>query len=170
MLSAHMNLDGSSCFPTVATISQETGLSKKCVITNLQKAEASGWIKKGVLGRRGRGGQKHHKYTPIIPTVLVNEVHQDKVCIGELDDHDLVNEVHPSSSVSKKRKEKKEKKEKKKPYRVNDPDTGENIIHGAFRAFKISCGVEYRHPVRARAKLPLPTLTPHPSKPLTFGG
>lgn len=65
-LGLHMNEKGGSCFPSIKTVSIETGLSERCVCSKLKDAEKDGWIIKSV---RGMGGQewKRHQYAAQIP-------------------------------------------------------------------------------------------------------
>lgn len=72
MLSTHMNIDGSSCFPSTALLASETKLTERSVCTHLEKAEKEGWIKRHIKG----GGQnwKRYQYTPSIPDKALNDV------------------------------------------------------------------------------------------------
>ena len=117
MLSTHMTIDGTSCFPSVDLLAQETKLSKRSVCTHLEKAESSGWISRESKKSSGQAWRQYH-YTPKIPeggegdsTALsekvVNEVQQLTLeggeplsKGGEPDDIKVVNEVHSSSSKS----------------------------------------------------------------------
>lgn len=127
-LSLHMSERGENAFPSVETLAHETGLSKRCVITQLQKGEDEGWIRKTVFGYTDRKW-KRHRYIPMIPEAVkqvhhdnqgggeagsppeedkaVNDVHyQTREAVnvvprgGEPDDNEVVNDVHPNSSVN----------------------------------------------------------------------
>ena len=72
-LSCHMNDAGESCFPSIATLVEETGLSRSSVISHIKLAKEAGWI---MVGLHGFGGQKwkSHEYTSAIPeSVLCRE-------------------------------------------------------------------------------------------------
>ena len=126
-LACHMNEAGESCFPSIKLLCEETGLSNRAVITQLQSATELGWI---TVGKHGFAGQRWaaHEYRPAWPHHLrkfaesmakaVNEVHHvDDKAVNEV--HDLpekavnvipkgsepndikaVNDVHSSTSVS----------------------------------------------------------------------
>ena len=49
-LSCHMNDMGEGCFPSTKTITEETSLSERAVITHLMLAASSGWIRRSVHG------------------------------------------------------------------------------------------------------------------------
>ena len=67
VLAHHMNNDGSSCYPGVRLIQQETGFaSRQAVIKALQDAVDEGWIEK-VPRSGGRRGGTYHEYRPLIP-------------------------------------------------------------------------------------------------------
>jgi len=57
---------GESCFPSIDTISAETGLSRRAVIEHLRKAKDLGWVKVGLHGFRGQKW-KSHEYTVAVP-------------------------------------------------------------------------------------------------------
>ncbi len=66
MLSTHMNIDGSNCFPSIALLSAETKLSKRVVGLHLSKAEALGWIKRQSVKSSGQAWRRYN-YQPCIP-------------------------------------------------------------------------------------------------------
>ena len=78
MLSTHMNTDGRSCFPSTATLADETQLSERAVCTHLFKAEQGGWIEKRPLGTKGKGWRRH-EYKPLIPIKALNNVQQEAI-------------------------------------------------------------------------------------------
>jgi len=99
-LSCHMSAAGDSCFPTIKTTARECSLSKRTVITHIQKANESGWL---LVGVHGFGGKKwrRHEYAVAIPeggepndTEVVNLMHEG----GEPNDIKVVKEVHSSTS------------------------------------------------------------------------
>ena len=65
-LSCHMNDAGESCFPSIATLVEETGLSNRSVIDHIRSAKEAGWLK---VGLHGFGGQKwrSHEYACATP-------------------------------------------------------------------------------------------------------
>jgi len=65
-LSLHMQLDGSSCFPSVRLLAERTGLSERTVCTHLRAACEESWIRKIVKGKSGKGWRLH-QYFPTIP-------------------------------------------------------------------------------------------------------
>ena len=66
-LSLHMSERGESCFPSTDTLAEETGLTKRSVITHLLTAQDDGWIIRKVKGTNGQGW-KRHEYLATIPT------------------------------------------------------------------------------------------------------
>lgn len=56
VLSMHMDDDGGSCFPSMETIADETGMAKRSVVNHVEKLDNMKWIivstTKGVRGRR----------------------------------------------------------------------------------------------------------------------
>lgn len=65
-LSTRMNDDGTNCFPSIATQSEETGLSAKTIIDHIALAEKEGFLtksKKGIPGRQW----KRNDYVPTFP-------------------------------------------------------------------------------------------------------
>lgn len=53
-LACHMNDAGESCFPSVQMLVDETGLSKRALITHLKIAAEAGWILVGKIGLAGQ--------------------------------------------------------------------------------------------------------------------
>lgn len=105
-LACHMNDMGESCFPSVDTLSVETSLSRRTVITHIQKAKQEYWLN---VGLHGFGGQKwrSHEYTVSIPQKVVKESNHvfeeggEPVAEGgEPDDQKVVKEVHSNSSYN----------------------------------------------------------------------
>lgn len=62
-LSLHMNERGDSCFPSLETQSEETGLSKTTVVKALRELEQTGYIVRTVTngGKGGRGNVTHYR-------------------------------------------------------------------------------------------------------------
>ncbi len=54
-LACHMNDAGESCYPSIALLCEETGLSNRTVIDHIEKAAQAGWI---VVDQHGFSGQK----------------------------------------------------------------------------------------------------------------
>lgn len=108
-LSLHMNEDGGSCFPSIATLMRETKLSNRAVITHLDLADADGWIERRSNTGTGQGW-KLNNYQATMPDA-VNEVHHvsakgseagspRRAKGSERRSKKVVNEVHTSTSVS----------------------------------------------------------------------
>ncbi len=70
-LGLHMNEKGGSCFPSQATLAEETGLTIKTVRDRLQEAEEQGWIIRGEKGASGQGW-KRHEYRAVIPVHVLS--------------------------------------------------------------------------------------------------
>lgn len=54
-LGCHMDDQGASCWPSIALLAAETGLSRQTVVEHLKRAREDGWVvvrKHGALGRR----------------------------------------------------------------------------------------------------------------------
>lgn len=67
-LSLHMNERGGSCFPSLETLTEETGLSKASVVTHLKVLEDCGWLTKEKGGGRRKDGRGiSSTYTATIP-------------------------------------------------------------------------------------------------------
>jgi hypothetical protein len=69
-LSLHMNQSGGSCFPSIKTLMQETGLGNKAVIRHIRLAEKTGWIRKEICGFSGQGWKRHSYKAKIPPNIL----------------------------------------------------------------------------------------------------
>lgn len=76
-LSCFMNSAGQSCFPSIDSLAEATQLSRRSVITHLQKAASDGWI---TVSKHGFGDQrwKRNEYHASIPEKVVKEVHQEQ--------------------------------------------------------------------------------------------
>lgn len=74
-LSCHMNDAGESCYPSVALLCDETGLSNRAVITHLKKAVESGWIE---IDRHGFGDRRYwrNEYKMAWPSADVQPTYQ----------------------------------------------------------------------------------------------
>lgn len=111
-LSCHMNDAGESCYPSVERLVQETGLTKRSVITHLQIAKDRGWIgsrKHGFAGQAwarneyfiswpkggaslsppGKGGESN-----------AHEGGEPNAEGGEINSTKVVKEMHLSTSLS----------------------------------------------------------------------
>lgn len=88
-LSLHMNERGASCFPSVATLAKETGLSDRSVQKSIALLEADGWleVKQGGSPRGGR--RAANTYRAAFPESYLNEA-------GEAGEARPVNEVRGS--------------------------------------------------------------------------
>ncbi len=71
-LSTHMNDQGESCYPSLVTQAEETGLSKQSVITHLAIAENAGWL---TTKRHGYGDQRYNRneYFARLPNGWLNK-------------------------------------------------------------------------------------------------
>lgn len=116
-LSLHMNDVGESCFPSIKTICDETGLTNRSVISHIAAAEAAGWLNVGVHGFAGQGW-KRHEYIANVPENVVKEIHrlfqkrgegdsprtvkggEPLAKGGEPNSKKVVKEVHTSSSCN----------------------------------------------------------------------
>lgn len=97
-LACHMNDAGESCYPSIARLCNETGLSKQTVITHLKIAEESGWI---VTEKHGLKGQRwaRNEYSMSWPKV-VKEVDRLEQEGGQPNHQKVVKEVDLSTSVN----------------------------------------------------------------------
>ena len=127
-LSLHMNEQGRSCYPTVDTQARETGLSRRAVITHLDRASDAGFIIKKPMGLAGQKW-KNNQYIAAYPQcfdllrVAPSETdiqpkagEPDALPLlegGERDDMKAVNVLHPNTTsnstedINKKTKTKK---------------------------------------------------------------
>ena len=66
-LSAHMDLSGGSCFPSMRTLAEKTRLSLRCVHEHIDMAAKAGWIKKDnrTSVRFKKMGKNH--YQAVVP-------------------------------------------------------------------------------------------------------
>lgn len=65
-----MTVDGGSCYPTIAQLSDEARLSKRVVGQRLKEASEDGWI--DIYEYQGEGqAWKNHGYIARLPTKLV---------------------------------------------------------------------------------------------------
>jgi hypothetical protein len=74
VISTHMDGNGESCFPSIATLAVESGLSRRVVIEHIAKAAAGGWIRKSAKGLTGQSWRRH-SYTAAIPENVVTQNH-----------------------------------------------------------------------------------------------
>lgn len=106
-LGCHMNDMGESCYPSIETLCEETGLSNRAVITHLKLAVEAGFIS---CDKHGFSGQKwaRNEYKATFPPLkVVNEVHhlEDKAVNvvpegSERSDEKAVNDVHTNYPVN----------------------------------------------------------------------
>lgn len=100
-LACHMNDAGESCYPSIALLVEETGLSKQTVITHLDKAESEGWIAVEQHGFRGQKW-KRNEYKMAWPDNAeggqpVRPPYEEG---GQPNHKKVVKEVDPSTSLS----------------------------------------------------------------------
>lgn len=72
-LANYMDTAGNSCFPSVETLSEKTGLSKPTVIKHLKKAKEQGWINVKEHGLKGKQW-KRHEYSAGVPAQVVKQI------------------------------------------------------------------------------------------------
>lgn len=65
-IATHMNGRGEGCYPTIAQLKYETGLSNRTICTHIQIAVGAGWL---AVKKRGNAGQNwaNHEYYPVVP-------------------------------------------------------------------------------------------------------
>ena len=65
-LSLYMSIKGESCFPSIDTLVEDTGLTRPTVIKHLKKAQKEGWL---TVSKHGYQGQKwaRNEYRPTLP-------------------------------------------------------------------------------------------------------
>jgi DNA-binding transcriptional ArsR family regulator len=67
-ISLHMNERGGSCFPSMDSMAEETGLHKATVIRHLRILEEAGWLS---VKRRNRPGRSDvNQYTALVPMAV----------------------------------------------------------------------------------------------------
>ena len=74
LLSTYMNEQGDNCFPSIARICLETGLTKPTVIKYIQVLKQEGWLLTKKKGYKGQAWA-HNQYYPNIPGNVVEEIH-----------------------------------------------------------------------------------------------
>lgn len=106
-LSCHINDAGESAFPSINLMAEETGLSRKAVITHLAIAKEKGWL---VVRRHGFGDRRwaRNEYYPAFPEggEAGSPPHQQggerrtppRPRGGEPNDREVVNDVHSNYS------------------------------------------------------------------------
>lgn len=101
-LGCHMNDAGESCYPSIALLVEETGLSNRTVITHLDLAEERGWISREKHGYKGqRWARNEYRIEwPEIDNEVVKEVHHLYDQGSEPNDNKAVKEVHTNSPVN----------------------------------------------------------------------
>ena len=103
-LSCHMNSAGESCYPSIATLCRETGLSNRAVCTHLELAKKRGFIRVGPHGFSGQGW-KRNQYFVAIPkgseprSQPLREGSERHTEGSEPNSRKAVNHVHTSSSL-----------------------------------------------------------------------
>lgn len=69
-LALHMSPKGDSCYPSIELLVEESGLSRRAVITHLAMAEREGWIQKKERPQRNGQGWRRIEYLASIPNGL----------------------------------------------------------------------------------------------------
>jgi len=130
-LSLHMSERGDSCFPSLNTLAQETGLTRRAIIDHIKKAIDDGWLQKERQVRES-GGDTSNRYRPSVPKEYEHDEHQafnwdtDEMEEGGEQDSPPgesdsrggrttftpgVNEVHPNANTTNNTTSKREEKE-----------------------------------------------------------
>lgn len=112
-LAIHMNEAGENCFPSLDRQAQDTGMSRRSIVTHLRVAEQAGFFTKKAHGF-GNRSWKRHEYIPCFPAGMEfgtdiekteekggagaalppDEVVQLVHCGGASDDNEAVQELH----------------------------------------------------------------------------
>lgn len=66
-LSLHMSAKGDSCFPSIERLTEESGLSRRAVLTHLAAAAEQGWICKRDRPEKNGQGWRRIEYFSLIP-------------------------------------------------------------------------------------------------------
>lgn len=110
-LHGHMNDAGESCYPSIATLCEETSLSNRAVILHLKIAAEVGFIQ---TSKHGFGGRKwaRNDYIATFPaeyidencvkkaTEAVTQGHLEKQQGSDFNDHEAVTQGHTNYSVN----------------------------------------------------------------------
>jgi hypothetical protein len=115
-----MNDGGEGCFPTVALLVKETGLSRSAVLKHIGKARAAGWIKVGLHGFSGQRWANNeyrvawpepdqtpqkvvHQVDHVEQKVVHNVDHVDEKVVHNVDhvEQKVVHQVDPNSTCKK---------------------------------------------------------------------
>lgn len=124
-LSLHMNEKGESCFPSIDTLTAETGLARRSVLEHLKVAAEDGWLGKRELKTPDKGkGWRRVEYFSVIPEAVETALLEKRsarrappkrgaanapatedggasdVDGGASDSIIVVQEVHPNTSVN----------------------------------------------------------------------
>ena len=98
-LADFMNDDGGQCWPTIEQLTSYSGLSRRCVITQLQRAVSLGWIIR--TSRKARGqAWRNYTYQASVPVCtetdkkLVQKVVQPVTQAGANNDMNVVHPLH----------------------------------------------------------------------------
>lgn len=77
-LSTYMNEQGDNCFPSIARICSETGLSKPTTIKYIRVLNHEGWL---LTKKKGFNGQAwaHNQYYPNIPKNVMEDINEKAV-------------------------------------------------------------------------------------------
>lgn len=106
-LSLYMSEKGDSCFPSIETLTEDTGLSRRAVLSHIKKAREDGWIDRKLLGMAGQKWRRS-EYRATVPASyfeaekaqsearkkVVHEMHPDNPNVVH-EVHKVVHEVHP---------------------------------------------------------------------------
>jgi len=165
-LSLYMSVKGDSCFPSVDTLTTDTGCSRRSVIKHLKIAREDGWLE---VTRHGFDGRRwaRNEYRTSIPKAVqemhhpndikaVQEVHHvgDKAVHvvpqgGASDDIKAVQEVHPNKPYNNSKKLPSPAREADDPLCFLDDDArstyGPQIQDVLNRYSETSADVAYRN-------------------------
>ncbi|HSH86876.1 MAG TPA: helix-turn-helix domain-containing protein [Methylophilus sp.] len=153
-LGCHMNDMGESCYPSIETLCDETGLSNRAVITHLKLAVDAGFIQ---CDRHGFSGQKwaRNEYKATFPPIkavnVVHDLEEKAVNVvpegSERSDVKAVNDVHTSSSINYSINNS-NPRESVSPEVTNKPMRPEGVL--ACRLLKLNIAVTSMHPTLLR--------------------
>lgn len=92
-LSLHMNEKGGSCFPSVRTLCDETGLSNRAVIDALRALEGGDWLEvyRRKKGKGGRGWANGYRATVPLSVNLAHSLGSTKCEPPSIENPETVN-------------------------------------------------------------------------------
>lgn len=73
-LALHMSHKGGSCYPAQDSLADQTGLSRRAIVTHLLKAEKAGWLAKRERTGKSTKGWRRLEYYALIPSGVEQKV------------------------------------------------------------------------------------------------